>query len=261
MTATINNDVYDELADAWWDEHGFLNLLKAMVNPWRVPYFKRALQLEFGSDPGTLRLLDIGSGGGVLTEEFAALGCRVTGIDPSARSIEVAQAHALAHGLSIDYRVGSGTRLPFDDQSFDVVSCCDVLEHIADWRMVISEIERVLVPGGVFLFDTINRTLPSRVAFIFGLQDLPLTRLMPRNTHVWEMFITPAELTSAIEAKNMKVKDIQGGAISANPFSTLWAIGQKKLGRISFGELGQKLKMKLSPNRSLNYLGYAKKTR
>ena len=93
MTTTVNNQIYDELANTWWDEHEFLHLLKAMVNPWRVPYFQTALTQQYGLDLARIRLLDIGCGGGVLTEEFAAMGCQVTGIDTSPKSIEVAQAH------------------------------------------------------------------------------------------------------------------------------------------------------------------------
>ena len=259
MTMKINNDIYDEFAQTWWDENEFLYLLKVMVNPWRVPYFKQALANHYGQDLSQIRLLDIGSGGGVLAEEFAALGCRVTGIDISPKSIDVARAHAARSGLSIDYRVGSGTSLPFDDDSFEAVTCCDVLEHISDWKQVIAEVGRVLDPNGLFLFDTINRTLNSRVTFIFGLQQFPLTRLMPADTHRWEMFITPKELTAAIQEHGLVVQDMKGGKIAKNPLSTLWDVRQQKQGKISFGELGRRLQLKLDADLSLNYLGYARK--
>src|SRR5512143_302693 len=106
MTANINNRIYDDLAEAWWDENEFLHLLKTMVNPWRVPYFKQTLVKYFGEDLRRVLLLGIGCGGGVLAEEFAALGCQVTGIDISPRSIAVAQAHAARSELSIDYKIG-----------------------------------------------------------------------------------------------------------------------------------------------------------
>jgi 2-polyprenyl-6-hydroxyphenyl methylase / 3-demethylubiquinone-9 3-methyltransferase len=259
MTADINNQIYDELAQTWWDENEFLHLLKVMVNPWRVPYFKGAMLKHFGQDLSKIRLLDIGCGGGVLTEEFAALGCQVTGMDISPESIAVARAHAEISGLSIDYRVGSGTSLPFDHESFEAVSCCDVLEHIGDWRRVIAETARVLVPDGLFFFDTINRTLKSRLTFIYGLQKFPLTALMPADTHVWKMFITPDELTSAIQTHGMQVEDMKGGKIAKNPLATLWDILQQKQGRITFAELGRRLKLKLDRDVSLNYLGYARK--
>lgn len=259
MTSTVNNQIYDELANTWWDENEFLHLLKAMVNPWRVPYFRNILTGHYGHDLSRVRLLDIGCGGGVLAEEFASMGCRVTGIDISPKSIAAAQAHAPLSRLSIDYRIASGTNLPFEDHSFDAVSCCDVLEHISDWKQVIPEVGRVLAPAGLFFFDTINRTPQSKVTFIYGLQELPFTRLMPRDTHVWELFITPDELQSAVEQNGMLVKDLEGGKIARNPLSTLWDIRQQKMGHINFGELGRRLKMELHTDLALNYLGYAQK--
>ena len=259
MTANVNNGIYDEFAHTWWDENEFLYLLKVMVNPWRVPYFKNALVEKYGADLSRIRLLDIGCGGGVLTEEFAALGCQVTGIDISPKSIAIAHAHADKSGLSIAYRVGSGTSLPFESGSFEAVSCCDVLEHIHVWKQSIAEAARVLVPGGLFFFDTINRTINSRVTFIFGLQEFSLTRLMPANTHIWEMFITPSEIVSAVQEYGMAIQDMKGGKIAKNPLATLWAVRQQKQGRISFGELGRRLELKLDKDLSLNYLGYARK--
>ena len=256
----INNRMYDELAGSWWDQDGPLHLLKAMVNPWRVPYFADALEERFGSDLSGVRLLDVGCGGGLLTEEFARLGPRVMGIDLSARSLEAARAHARNEGLSIAYRQGSATALPFNRCSFGIVSCCDTLEHIPDWKRAIAEAGRVLVPGGLFLFDTINRTLKSRLAFIFGLQEWSFTRLFPRHTHVWEMFIRPAELTQELEKQGMAVKGLSGAAIAQNPLAALGEIRRYKRGEISAAELGRRLQLRVSQDLSLNYLGCAQKT-
>ena len=259
MTADINNEIYDDLAQTWWDEREFLHLLKVMVNPWRVPYFSEVLTRTYGQNLRQIRLLDIGCGGGVLTEEFAALGCQVSGVDISPQSIAVAQAHAARSGLSIEYKVSSGTSLPFAENRFEAVSCCDVLEHIHDWKQVIAEAARVLVPGGLFFFDTINRTPQSRVTFIFGLQEFPLTSLMPPDTHIWNMFITPDEIKDALEKQGMRVEDLMGGKIARNPLATLWSVLQQKTGKITFAELGRRLQLKLDKNLSLNYLGYARK--
>lgn len=259
MKPSINNHMYNELAGSWWDEDGPLHLLKVMVNPWRAPYFADVMRERFGADLGQVRLLDVGCGGGVLAEEFARLGCQVTGIDVSAESLDVARAHARTEGLSIDYRAGSAAELPFDGSSFEVVSCCDVLEHIPGWERVIAEVGRVLVPGGLFLFDTINRTPKSKSTFIFGLQEWSFTRLFPRDTHVWEMFITPAELTDALEKHGMRVMGLSGGVIARNPFATLREVRRHKRGEINVAELGQRLELKHGPDLSLNYLGYAQK--
>jgi 2-polyprenyl-6-hydroxyphenyl methylase/3-demethylubiquinone-9 3-methyltransferase len=256
----INNQIYDDYADSWWDENKFLHLLKVMVNPWRVSYFKEVLLKNFGQDLKQVRLLDVGCGGGVLTEEFARVGCQAAGIDISSHSIAIAQAHARQNGLSIDYRVGSATDLPFEPESFDVVSCCDVLEHIHEWRNVVAEVGRVLTPGGLFLFDTINRTPQSRFQFIFGLQEFPLTRLMPPDTHIWDMFIQPEELAFAFQQYGLKLEDLMGGKVAKNPFATIWDVVQQKQGRISFAELGRRLELKQDKDLSLNYLGYASKS-
>jgi 2-polyprenyl-6-hydroxyphenyl methylase/3-demethylubiquinone-9 3-methyltransferase len=259
MGSTINNGIYDELAQTWWDEKEFLHLLKAMVNPWRVPYFRKALTEHCGQDLSQVRLLDIGCGGGVLTEEFARLGCQTAGIDISPRSIAVAQHHAATSGLSIDYRVGEATSLPFENNSFEAVSCCDMLEHVADWKQVLAEAGRLLKPGGIFFFDTINRTLKSKAVMIQGLQESSFTRLMPANTHIWEMFITPEEIATALRVQGMVVEDLQGGKIAKNPLATLWDVRQQKQGKITFAELGRRLELKLDKDLSLNYLGYARK--
>jgi 2-polyprenyl-6-hydroxyphenyl methylase/3-demethylubiquinone-9 3-methyltransferase len=221
MGFPINNRIYEEFAHTWWDEHEFLHLLKVMVNPWRVPYFKNELTKYYGRDFSQVHLLDIGCGGGVLTEEFALLGCQVTGIDISPQS--------------------------------------DVLEHIPDWKLVLAEAKRVLKPGGLFFFDTINRTLKSKAVMIYALQEFPLTKLMPPDTHIWEMFITPDEITAALREQNMLVEDMKGSKIAQNPLAALWAIRQQKQRKITFAELGRRLKLKLDKDLSLNYLGYAGK--
>lgn len=255
----INNRLYDEFAHTWWDENEFLHLLKVMVNPWRVPYFKNALFKYYGQDLSQVHLLDIGCGGGLLTEEFAGLGCQVTGIDISPQSVAAAKTHEGLSGLSIDYQVGSGTNLSFDSNSFEAVSCCDVLEHIQDWKLVLAEAKRVLKPGGLFFFDTINRTLKSKAVMIYALQEFPLTKLMPADTHIWELFITPEEITAALREQNLVVQDMKGSRIAKNPLAALWAIRQQKQGKITCAELGRRLKLKLDKDISLNYLGYSRK--
>jgi 2-polyprenyl-6-hydroxyphenyl methylase/3-demethylubiquinone-9 3-methyltransferase len=259
MKPNIDNRLYDNQTDAWWDENGLLHLLKVMVNPWRVPYFIEAMHDRFGPDLNRVRLLDAGCGGGVLSEEFARAGCRVTGVDVADHALEAARRHARSVGLSIDYRHADAGQLPFEADSFEVVACCDVLEHITDWRRVIAEAGRVLAPGGLFLFDTINRTPQSRVNFIHGLQESPLTRLFPPDTHVWDMFITPAELADAIEGSGMHLDGLAGSRIGCPPLRTLWEVIRHKQGRTTVAELGRRLELRLDPDLSLNYLGRAGK--
>ena len=117
----VNNDVYRRLGHAWWDDDvGEFSTLRFFVNPVRFGYFKRILVQERGPTQSGLALLDVGCGGGILAEEFARAGLRVTGVDPAPESIQTAQAHAAASGLAIEYRTGSGEQLPLPNASFDM---------------------------------------------------------------------------------------------------------------------------------------------
>jgi len=120
MARGVDNGVYDRLGGSWWDETSLLNVLHGSVTPGRFAYFRDVLARQFGAGLAGLRVLDIGCGGGFLAEEFAALGCRVTGVDPSSASIGAARAHAAGRGFRIDYRVGAGEELPAPDAAFGV---------------------------------------------------------------------------------------------------------------------------------------------
>ena len=259
FSQTADNTLYDKMSQTWWDERSLLNLLKTTVNPWRVPYFEELLvsHTDLKLKPA---LLDVGCGCGLLTVEFARLNCNVTGIDPSESSIETARLHAQECELSIDYHCGFGDNLPFTDASFDVVSCCDVLEHIEDWNATIAEISRVLKPGGLFLFDTINRTAYSWLVNIFIAQELPLTSFMPRNMHVWPMFIKPRELNDSLLKYNLVKRDLVGAAPKGNPLLALKAIRDFKKGRITAADVGEVASMRRSRNIKGSYMGYAIKS-
>jgi 2-polyprenyl-6-hydroxyphenyl methylase/3-demethylubiquinone-9 3-methyltransferase len=254
---TIDNGMYDRLAGTWWDDSNPLAFLRTAINPVRVQYFREVLVERRRLKPSQLQLLDVGCGGGFLAEAFARLGCQVTGVDPSGPAIEVAAAHARASGLAIDYRVGTGEQLPAGDGCFDVVSCCDVLEHVADLDAVISEMARVVRPGGVFLYDTINRTLPSKVAVIKVAQEWPLTRIVPQHLHEWQMFITPSELETALERHGLRSCESVGIAPKSNPVFLLGSLIALKRGKISFAQLGERMAMRRSSDLSVSYMGYA----
>jgi 2-polyprenyl-6-hydroxyphenyl methylase/3-demethylubiquinone-9 3-methyltransferase len=256
----IDNDIYNRHAEKWWSDDGFASMLKHISNPWRVPYFKRILMQDLKINPKGKRALDVGCGGGILAEDFASMGFDVTGIDPSGGSIEAARRHAVQSGLKIDYRVGSGERLPFENELFDVVYCCDVLEHILHWEAVISEIARVLKPGGVFFYDTINRTTLSRVIFIKLGQEWRLTRFLPPNFHVWEMFIKPEELKASLKHHALEHRDIKGTKPPGNPLRMIMTMRRYNTGKISAAEFGRCAGgTEEGPNIAGNYMGYAVK--
>ena len=254
---TIDNAIYDRVHTTWWDEDGFMALLRTSVNPPRFDYFRKVLLDRIGLDPASVALLDVGCGGGLLSERFASLGCTVTGIDRSVPSLAAARIHAEKSGLTIDYLEGSAESLPFDERRFDVVCCCDVLEHVDDLEVVVREISRVLKPGGVFFFDTINRTLRSKLVAIKFAQEWRLTRFIPRDVHVPEKFIRPGELSAVMEKHGLSTCELTGLSPAINPMVAIIAVAQKKLGTISFATLGSRLKLKQSRDLSVSYMGFA----
>ena len=256
----VDNLLYDRLAAGWWDERGFLHALAAL-NPARFGYMRRVLTEELRLTPTDLRVLDVGCGGGLLAEEFARLGCAVTGVDPSPESLASAREHAAAQGLAIEYQRSRGEALPFAADSFDVVYCCDVLEHVDDPRQVLSETARVLEPGGVYLYDTINRTPRSWLLVIKLLQEWRWTALMPPRLHDWNMFIRPAELERMLKQLGLEPAGLTGLKPRANPLRLLRALRRRKRGLLSFAEAVEQIDLGESSDVSVSYIGYARKTR
>ncbi len=158
--------------------------------------------------------------------------------------------------MQIDYRLGYGDRLPFENETFEVVYCCDVLEHIPNWDAVIGEIARVLKQNGVFFYDTINRTTFSKLVVIKMAQEWSLTRFFPTNVHVWEMFIKPEELTKSLEQHGLRNQDLRGTNLG-NPVRMLSAMRQYKTGRISGSEFGRRIGFREGANMAGSYMGYA----
>jgi 2-polyprenyl-6-hydroxyphenyl methylase / 3-demethylubiquinone-9 3-methyltransferase len=253
----IDNDVYNRHAAGWWDEDEPLNLLHGSVTPARFGYFVAALQ-RLGRDPSGLRALDIGCGGGFLAEEFARLGCHVVGVDPSAPSLETARRHAAESGLEIDYRVGAGENLPVQDGEFDLAYCCDVLEHVTDLDQVIRETARALKPGGVYLFDTVNRTLASKLLAIKVMQDWRMTRAFDTPVHEYDMFIKPKDLGTMMARHGLRLHETVGlGPRAKNPASAVLGFMRARQGQMSYGELSRRLNFGQTRSRAVSYMGYA----
>jgi 2-polyprenyl-6-hydroxyphenyl methylase/3-demethylubiquinone-9 3-methyltransferase len=182
---------YDQQAPRWWEATATIAPLNRL-NPLRFQYFDRAVPPW----PG-LRVLDVGCGGGFTCEFLAHRGAQVWGVDQSAQCIEAAQTHAEQQALGIHYHWGVAEALPFEAAMFDVVVCVDVLEHVVDPQRAVAEMSRVLRPGGIVCFDTINRTGRSRLVMIWLLENL--LRQIPVGIHDWNKFITPEELRAMLD--------------------------------------------------------------
>ncbi|MBC2642451.1 MULTISPECIES: bifunctional 2-polyprenyl-6-hydroxyphenol methylase/3-demethylubiquinol 3-O-methyltransferase UbiG [unclassified Rhodococcus (in: high G+C Gram-positive bacteria)] len=255
----IDNDVYNRVGESWWEEGNPLNLLHGSLTPARFDYFRAVLGATVGRDVSGLRALDVGSGGGFLAEEFTRIGFRVTGIDPSPVSVETARRHAAGSALDIEYRIGSGERLPVPDAAFDIVYCCDVLEHVSDLDAVIAETSRALKPGGLYLFDTINRTVASKLVAIKIMQEWRMTRMFDTPIHDWSMCIRPAELTSILDRHGLRRAEIVGlGPRSKNPLRLL-DLARAGGTRLSYGELSRRLDFGQIRSTAISYMGYAVK--
>lgn len=253
----IDNTLYDQLAATWWDENEALSSLLTLVNPARFGYFREILLERLHEDIKGKKALDVGCGGGLLAEEFARLGYDVTGIDPSEPSIAIARTHALQQHLSIDYLTGSGEHLPFADASFDIVYCCDVLEHVRDLNRVIAEIARVLKRDGIFFFDTINRTLISRIITIYVLQEWKVTSVMPPNLHDWTMFIKPQELHTLLKRYGLAQQEITGLVPDTNPLMLIPLLVKRKRKKLPFKEVEKHVRLIRGNDTSNLYAGYA----
>jgi 2-polyprenyl-6-hydroxyphenyl methylase/3-demethylubiquinone-9 3-methyltransferase len=191
MTSQRNNlQIYNDVADQWWsDDIRWVRTLKNLV-PGRLKWFDKQAEWQ------NKTVLDLGCAGGFMAEAIAHKGARVTGIDPAQDAIEAAKTHAEISNLDITYDVGVGEEMPYPDNHFDIVVCVDVLEHVRDLIQVLAEVGRVLKPGGLFLYDTINRNPIARIAAITVAEDI--LRLLPRGTHDPAMFIKPHELRTAM---------------------------------------------------------------
>jgi 2-polyprenyl-6-hydroxyphenyl methylase/3-demethylubiquinone-9 3-methyltransferase len=254
----VNNDIYRRLGHAWWDDDvGEFSTLRFWINPVRFRYFERVFRREKVLERGPGKLLDVGCGGGLLAEEFARAGFEVIGIDPAQESIETARAHASASRLRIEYQTGSGEYLPFPEGSFDLVSCCDVLEHVDDSERVIGEIARVLKPRGLFFYDTINRTMISKIAMIKVMQEWRSTAFAAPNSHVWDKFIKPEELVTLFDRHGLEPREMRGILPRRNPIATALDFRRRVQGKITFKELGRRLDFQESDHLEGSYMGYA----
>jgi len=254
----INNDIYNQQGDKWWKPDFSLNLIKTLFNPFRVGYSKKIIDL-LKIIPEGKSALEVGCGGGILTEEIACRRFHTTGIDPSVQSITTASEHSIKSRLKINYMNGTGEALPFPDSMYDIVFCCDILEHVQDLPKVISEISRVLKPGGVFIYDTFNRTFLSKLVAIKVLQDWKRWAIMPLYLHEWGMFIKPEEIKELLHQNHLSWRQHIGIMPNITVLKVWRYLHLRVKGDLTYEEFGKKFQMIESPFINVMYMGYAMK--
>ncbi|HEY8950331.1 MAG TPA: bifunctional 2-polyprenyl-6-hydroxyphenol methylase/3-demethylubiquinol 3-O-methyltransferase UbiG [Rhizomicrobium sp.] len=216
---------FSRMAAEWWDPTGkFAPLHK--FNPVRLKFIRETVAAHFERNGNSLRpfealsLLDIGCGGGLLSEPMARLGFAVTGVDPSEKNIGTARAHAAQSGAAVSYRASDAEALVAEGLTFDVVLNMEVVEHVADLRGYLESTASLVKPGGLMFVATLNRTLKAlalaKVAAEYVL------RWLPPGTHDWDKFVTPSELRAMLENSGLKLLKIQG--VSFDPLGWDWRL-------------------------------------
>lgn len=233
MTSTIDPAEvakFEAMAADWWDPSGKFKPLH-MLNPCRLDYITTQIAAEFDRDLTKahpfegLRLLDIGCGGGLLSEPMARLGAMVVGADAAERNIPVAQVHAQQSGLDIDYRHTAAEDLAAAGERFDVVLNMEVVEHVSDPQAFLTACHDLLKPGGLMICSTINRNPKSYAMAVLGAEVV--MRWLPRGTHDWAKFITPDELYALIRGAGLDPVDRKGMVF--NPLLWRWSLSERDL--------------------------------
>ncbi len=216
---------FSRLAPDWWDARGPMAVLHKF-NPVRLGYIRDKAAARFARDPKKLdclrglRMLDIGCGGGVLSEPLARLGAQMVGADPSEENIAAAKAHADESGVAVDYRAITAEDLAAAGERFDVVLAMEVVEHVTDVKAFVKICASMVKPGGLMIAATLNRTLKSFALAIVGAEYV--LRWLPRGTHQWDKFVTPDELEIAFERAGLQVTGERG--VIYNPLADRWQL-------------------------------------
>jgi 2-polyprenyl-6-hydroxyphenyl methylase/3-demethylubiquinone-9 3-methyltransferase len=215
---------FSEIASEWWDPNGKFRPLH-QIGPPRLSFIRDQAVAHFGRDAKILKplagltALDIGCGGGLVSEPLTRMGATVTAIDPSERNIAIAKSHAEAQGLAIDYRPVRVEDLVAEKRTFDIVACLEVVEHVPDPQKFIAECAALVRPGGLAVFSTLNRTFKAWALAIVGAEYV--LGWLPRGTHQWDRFVTTEELRRYAETAGLTTPQFEG--ITYTPMRDVWA--------------------------------------
>ncbi|HEY5763056.1 MAG TPA: bifunctional 2-polyprenyl-6-hydroxyphenol methylase/3-demethylubiquinol 3-O-methyltransferase UbiG [Rhodocyclaceae bacterium] len=212
---------FAELAHRWWDPNSEFKPLHD-INPLRAEFIRESVE-QAGTKLDQSTLLDVGCGGGLLSEAMAAMGAQVTGIDLGEKALGVARLHALESGSPAKYRLVAAEALADEAPgSFDVVTCLEMLEHVPDPAQTVAACARLVRPGGHLFFSTLNRNPKSYLFAIIGAEYL--LRMLPKGTHDYQKFIRPAELTRWCRDSGLDVAELIG--MSYNPLTQTYRLGR-----------------------------------
>lgn len=220
-------DRFSAMAAEWWSPTGKFKPLHKF-NPVRLTYIRDKAAENFGLDPKSpkplegLRVLDIGCGGGLLSEPVARMGATVVGADPSEKNIGIASTHAKASGVSVDYRPVTAEQLAEAGETFDIVLNMEVVEHVADVEFFMSTCSRMVRPDGMMFVATINRTMKAAALAIFAAENI--LRWLPRGTHQYEKLVRPEELEGPMTASGLEIIDRTG--VFFNPLANQWNLSK-----------------------------------
>ncbi|HEV7248276.1 MAG TPA: bifunctional 2-polyprenyl-6-hydroxyphenol methylase/3-demethylubiquinol 3-O-methyltransferase UbiG [Shinella sp.] len=220
-------DRFSAMAAEWWDPNGKFRPLHKF-NPVRLTYIRDLVSAQFGRDPRAhrllegLRILDIGCGGGLLSEPMARMGAEVLGADASEKNIGIAKAHAAGSGVPVDYRAVTAEALAEAGETFDVVLNMEVVEHVSDVEFFLTTCASMVRPGGMMFVATINRTMKAAALAIFAAENV--LRWLPRGTHQYEKLVRPEEIEKPLNASGLTVTDRTG--VFFNPLTNQWNLSK-----------------------------------
>lgn len=221
---------FAKMAKTWWDPDGPMKPLHRL-NLARLAYLRDSLCAAFGRDPlaplplAGLKLLDVGCGGGLVSEPLARLGAEVLGIDATPDTLEAARLHAAETGVQVTYRQIAAEELAAEGARFDAVLALEIVEHVADVPAFIAALGQLMAPGGQVILSTLNRTAKSFALAIVGAEYV--LRWLPRGTHDWKKFLKPSELARHLSNEGLAVKDLTG--LVFNPVKWEWRIEPRDL--------------------------------